>query len=93
MRDTGKSETVKQHVQAMVDEAVGLGDLDRMDRNTIEVLRRHIAALEGRQAGVEEILAAVSDALGGLWWEAGTDARQEIAEVETLVKKLRESWA
>jgi hypothetical protein len=91
MRDTEKSGTVKQHVQAMVDEEVGLGDLDKMDRNTIEVLRRHIAVLESRQDGVEEILAAVGDALEELWWVSGTDAKLKIRVVEVLVKKIREA--
>ena len=82
-------ELVEQHVQSMVDEATKQGDWDRMDRTTIEVLRRHIAVLESRQAGLREISLSISEALGELWWTAGTDARQRIRRVQELAQEIR----
>ena len=61
------------------------------DKATLMVLRQHIAVIESRLVGVEEILVAVSESMGELWWTAGTVAKQKITEVETLVKKLREA--
>ena len=84
-------EPVERHIQAMVDEAVKLGDFDRLDRTNIQVLRRHIAVLECQQAESREIMRAIGEALGELWWVSGTDAKLKIRAVEVLVKKIQES--
>ena len=57
-------ELVERHIQAMVDEATKLADFDRLDRTTIEMLRRHIAVLEGHQASLRAISLAISDEIG-----------------------------
>ena len=82
-------ELVEQHVQSMVDESVNLGDFDKLDRTTIEVLRRHIAVLESRQTSLRAISLAISDALRELWWSAGTDARRKIERVSELALEIR----
>jgi hypothetical protein len=84
-------EPVERHIQAMVDEAVKLGDFDRLDQTNIQVLRRHIAVLECQQAESRKIMRAISEALGELWWVSGTDAKLKIRVVEVLVKKIREA--
>ena len=82
-------ELVERHVQAMVDEATKLADFDRLDRTTIEMLRRHIAVLEGHQASLRAISLAISEALRELWWSAGTDARLKIERVSELALEIR----
>ena len=82
-------ELVERHIQAMVDEATKLADFDRLDRTTIEMLRRHIAVLEGHQASLRAISLAISDAMRELWWSAGTDARRKIERVGELALEIR----
>ena len=80
---------VEQRVQSMVDEATRQGDWDRMDRTAIDVLRRHITVLENQQASLRAISLAISDALGELWWSAGTDAKKKIERVRELAQEIR----
>jgi hypothetical protein len=82
-------ELVERHIQAMVDEAIKSADFDKLDRATIEVMRRHIAVLESRQASLKTISLAISDALRELWWSAGTDARRRIDRVGELALEIR----
>lgn len=82
-------ELVEQLVQSMVDEATRQGNWDTMDRVTIDVLRRHIADLGSRQASLREISLAISEALGELWWSAGTEGKNKIRKVKELSLKIR----
>ena len=72
-------------------EARSLDNGESHDRATIMVLRQHVAALEHRQEAIWEIVQAINEALGELWWVSGTDAKLKIRGVEVLVKKIRDA--
>jgi hypothetical protein len=90
-------ELVEQHVQAMVDEMdtfdsrrqLTMGANHEHDRVTISVLRQHIAVLESQQDRFKEILVAVKESLGEIWWTQGCKAKQRIAKVKELVKEIQ----
>ena len=46
-------------------------------------------ALESRLASLKAISLAISDALGELWWSAGTDAKKKIERVRELAQEIR----
>lgn len=85
---------VGQNVQKMVDESMSQltmgANHGTVDRATISVMKQHIAVLEGRQASLRNISLAISDALGELWWSAGTDAKKKIERVRELAQEIRD---